>query len=603
MIPVRAYLALLTTYLRRHRGRMVLLGVLVVADLVVQLAIPQVLRSVIDGALGDQPVDRLDLLAGAVVGAALAHQGLAVASTWIAEQVGWRATNDLRADLTRHVLHLDLGFHKQHPPGHLIERVDGDVTALSNFFSAMVVKVVGNGVLIAGIMGLLLRESWLLGGIITMLLLLGLLVLARLHVVVVPWWRAHRAIAAETYGQLGEQVDGTEDIAANGARDFMQERFADLLRRWMPLEVRGWTGWGLMWSTSEILRIAMLVATFLLGARLFGAGPGDLSIGTIYLVVHYVEMVGHPLHQIREEMQDLQKAGAAIDRVRRLLRRPSALPAPGATTLPAGPLSVAFTGVDFAYDDADAGDVDRVDADGSRPDRDDPRGPTPVLHDVSLTVAPGRVLGILGRTGSGKSTMARLATRLYAPDRGEVAIGGVSIGEVANLRERVAMVTQDVQLFRATVRDNLTFFDRSIDDARLHDAIRLLGLQDWLAGLPHGLDTHLGGQATGVSAGEAQLLAFTRVFLRDPGLVVLDEASSRLDPATESWLERAIDGLLADRTAIIIAHRLHTLHRADDVAVMEAGLVVEFGDRVALAADPDSRYARLLAAGMEEVLT
>ncbi len=601
MIPVRAYLALLTTYLRRHRGRMVLLGLLVAADLAVQLAIPQVLRSVIDGALDGQPVDRLGLLAGIVVAAAIAHQVLAVAATWIAEQVGWRATNDLRADLTRHVLHLDLGFHKQHPPGHLIERVDGDVTALSNFFSAMVVKVVGNGMLIAGIMVLLLRESLLVGGVMTLLLLVGLLVLGRLHVVVVPWWRAHRAIAAETYGQLGEQVDGTEDIAANGARDFMQERFADLLRRWMPLEVRGWTGWALMWSTSEILRIAMLVATFVLGARLLG--PTGLTIGTVYLVVHYVEMIGHPLHQIREEMQDLQKAGAAIDRVRGLLERPSALPAAGSTVLPAGPLSVAFTDVHFAYDDADGGDVDRVDADGTRPDRDDPHGPTPVLHDVSVSVAAGRVLGVLGRTGSGKSTLARLATRLYAPDRGDVAIGGMSIGDVANLRERVAMVTQDVQLFRATVRDNLTFFDRGIDDDRLHEAIRLLGLDDWLAGLPHGLDTHLGGQDTGVSAGEAQLLAFTRVFLRDPGLVVLDEASSRLDPATESWLERAIDGLLADRTGIIIAHRLHTLHRADDVAVMEAGRVVEFGDRVALAADPDSRYARLLAAGMEEVLT
>lgn len=582
MIPIRAYLALLTTYLRRHRGRMAILAVLVVLDLTVQLAIPQVLRAVIDGALNGEPVDRLGLLAGAVVAAALAHQGLAVAATWVAEQVGWRATNDLRGDLTRHVLHLDLGFHKQHPPGHLIERVDGDVTALSNFFSAMVVKVVGNGVLIGGIVVLLLRESLLLGGFLAGLLAIGLLVMARLHVLVVPWWRAHRAIAAETYGQLGEQVDGTEDIAANGARDFMQERFADLLRRWMPLEVRGWTGWGLMWSTSEILRIAMLVVTFVIGARLLGADT--LTIGAVYLVVHYVEMIGHPLHQIREEMQDLQKAGAAIARVDELLHRPSALRPHGDVALPVGPLSVAFMGVDFAYDDGEG-------------------GPTRVLHDVEVEVAPGRVLGILGRTGSGKSTMARLATRLYAPDRGEVRIGDVPIGDVANLRDRVAMVTQDVQLFRATVRDNLTFFDPAIDDARLRDAIALLGLEDWLAALPDGLDTHLGGQATGVSAGQAQLLAFTRVFLRNPGLVVMDEASSRLDPATESWLERAVDGLLANRTGIIIAHRLHTLHRADDVAVMEAGRVVEFGDRVTLAADSDSRYAHLLAAGMEEVLT
>ena len=165
------------------------------------------------------------------------------------------------------------------------------------------------------------------------------------------------------------------------------------------------------------------------------------------------------------------------------------------------------------------------------------------------------------------------------------------------------MVTQDVQLFRATVRDNITFFDPTVDDDRLHEAIALLGLDDWLASLPAGLDTPLGGDGVGVSAGQAQLLAFTRVFLRDPGVVVLDEASSRLDPATEGWLERAVDGLLANRTGIIIAHRLHTLRRADDVVVMQAGRVVEHGDRVALGADPDSHYAHLLATGMEEVLT
>ncbi|MBY5162232.1 ABC transporter ATP-binding protein [Salsipaludibacter albus] len=590
MIPVRAYLALLTTHLREHRARMALLAVLVLGDIAVQLAIPQVVRTIIDDALAGTATDRLVWLAGMVVLAALAHMGLAVAATRVAEEVGWRATNDLRADLADHVLHLDLGFHKQHPPGELLERVDGDVTALSNFFSAMVVKVVGNGVLIAGIVVLLLRESWLVGVTLGVLVGLGILAMGRLHAIAVPWWRRQRAVAAETFGQLGEQVDGTEDIAGNGGGRYMQERFADQLRTWMPLHVRGWMGWALMWGTSEVLQVLLLVAVFVLGA--WQLDVGTMTVGTVYLVLNYAEMVGHPLHEIREQMQDLQKAGASIARVEDLLATPTALPPAGTTPLPTGPLGLSLTGVGFAYHDA------RPD-DGTEPKGDAPR----VLHDIDLEVPAGRVLGIVGRTGSGKSTLARLVTRLYDPDTGHVRVGGVETAEAADLRDRVAMVTQDVQLFRATVRDNLTFFDPSIDDARLVEAVATLGLDDWLATLPDGLDTRLGGDGVGVSAGQAQLLAFTRVFLRDPGLVVLDEASSRLDPATEAWLERAVDGLLRDRTGVIIAHRLGTLERVDDVLVMADGRVVEHGPRERLRADRDSRYAHLLATGLEEVLT
>jgi ATP-binding cassette subfamily B protein len=164
------------------------------------------------------------------------------------------------------------------------------------------------------------------------------------------------------------------------------------------------------------------------------------------------------------------------------------------------------------------------------------------------------------------------------------------------------MVTQDVQLFRATIRDNLTFFDDSVGDADLIEVVRRLELDEWLDSLPAGLDTMLDSGSGGLSAGQAQLLAFTRVFLRDPGIVVLDEASSRLDPATEALLERAIDHLLENRTAILIAHRLETVARADDIVILEDGRVIEHGDREHLLADPESVFSKLLATGMEEAL-
>ena len=170
------------------------------------------------------------------------------------------------------------------------------------------------------------------------------------------------------------------------------------------------------------------------------------------------------------------------------------------------------------------------------------------------------------------------------------------------MRRNIAIVTQDVQLFRASIRDNLTFFDRSISDEKIIATLEELELGDWYRNLPKGLDTELDTGSRSLSAGEAQLLAFTRVFLRNPGLVILDEASSRLDPATEQKLERAIDKLLKNRTAIIIAHRLDTIHRADEVMILDKGNVSEYGNRKQLAADPTSRFYQLLQTGLEEVL-
>ena len=238
-----------------------------------------------------------------------------------------------------------------------------------------------------------------------------------------------------------------------------------------------------------------------------------------------------------------------------------------------------------------------------------------VLCGISFGLGQGRVMGLLGRTGSGKTTLTRLLFRLYDPDSGRIcltnapAYHGAAREEqdirdipVQELRRRIGMVTQNIQLFHATVRENLSFFDSSIPDEKIIEAIHDLGLTKWYASLPKGLDTELESGGGGLSAGEAQLLAFTRIFLRDPGLVILDEATSRLDPATEHLIEQAVDKLVRNRTAIIVAHRLGTVQRADDILILENGEVVEFGERTALIENPSSHFSRLLQTGLEEVL-
>ncbi|MCP4427509.1 MAG: ATP-binding cassette domain-containing protein, partial [Chloroflexi bacterium] len=243
-------------------------------------------------------------------------------------------------------------------------------------------------------------------------------------------------------------------------------------------------------------------------------------------------------------------------------------------------LSVQFDGVSFHYDDDE----------------------TDVLADVRFALEPGRILGLLGRTGSGKTTITRLLFRFYDPTVGAIRLGNSNLVDLRHttqveLRRRIGMVTQDVELFHASVRDNLTLFDDSIDDVEILAALTELGLRDWLDELPHGLETRLEASDS-LSSGEAQLLALGRVFLADPGLVILDEASSRLDPATEALLEQAIDKLLAGRTAIIIAHRLGTVQRADEIMILGNGRILEHDERTILAANPESQFYGLLQTGL-----
>ncbi len=583
MIPVRAYWRLLRHYLRPLRTRVIALWVLLLTGIAFQVVNPQLIRSFIDRALdGSEPSELLGLAAVFIL-LAVGHQALNVAATYFAEHVGWTATNEMRADLAEHLLDLDMSFHKSTSPGELIERIDGDVTTLSNFFSKFVVHVAGNLVLLVAVIVLLWREHPWVGIGMTGFAVVAMVAMIGMQSVAIPWWRAVRGKRAEFFGFLGEQLGGTEDIRANGAVPYMMHRFTEVHREWLPLEVRGRFGFAVMWGTSIGVYVFGLAMVFWLGSALLS--DRAITIGSVYLIFHYTDMLRHPVEQIRTQMEDLQKAGAGIERVQELFAATTRLAEEGNRTLPAGALGIEITGVDFAYQDDDSdGEI--------------------VLRGLDLELEAGKVIGLLGRTGSGKSTLARLLTRLYDPTAGEIRFGGIPLPEVErnDRRARIGMVTQEVQLFRATVRDNLTFFDESIADEHIWTVLGDLGISDWVRSLPGGLDTMLESGSGGLSAGQAQLLAFARIFLRDPGLVILDEASSRLDPATEALIERAVDRLLEGRTGVIIAHRLATVERADDILILEDGRVVEHGDRATLAADEDSRFAGLLRTGIEELL-
>ena len=583
-MTLRHYWNLLLRYLRPQKRAVALLGLLVVGGIILQLINPQLVRRFLDAAENEGSLDVLLRTAGMFIAVALAAQLLKILGTYVGENVAWRATNELRADLALHCLKLDMSFHKTHKPGELIERVDGDVNQLANFFSQLVIELVSNLLLLLGVVVLLWLVDWRVGLTITLIALVGMLLLNRVNQMVVPRWQLVRQIESELFGFLEEWIEGTEEIQTNRAAPYILWRLVALSRRrWHAMQDAQRANVTIMSLPIAIPALAY-VAAYLWGYRFFAGGL--LTIGTVYLIFYYIDVIKGPLWGIQRQVQDLQRAAASLNRIIELFNQEPAIRDEAGVPLPEGPLAVRFEDVSFAYAD----DLE-----------------SPVLQDVCFTLAAGRVLGLLGRTGSGKTTLTRLLLRFYDVTSGTIRLGRaaqmIDLRETsqAAIRARIGMVTQDVELFHATVRDNLTLFDEGIADERILAALSELELRPWLESLPEGLDTRLEAGAS-LSAGEAQLLALGRVFLADAGLVILDEASSRLDPATEGLLERALDRLLADRTGIIIAHRLGTVRRADEIMILDDGRIVEHGERALLAADPASRFYHLLQVGLEEAL-
>jgi ABC-type multidrug transport system fused ATPase/permease subunit len=583
-LTFQSYTRLLARYLRPQIPQVVLMAIFLLLGIAVKLVNPQVLRYFLDTAQAGGGSSALTAAAALFIAFAILQQGMSLATNYTAKAVGWTATNQLRADLTHHLLRLDLSFHKSHTPGELIDRVDGDVTQLANFFSMFAVNILGDGLLVLGILTLLFREDPGVGAGMLVYIALTLLVLRYIQGLAVPRRAAERQAGAMLYGYIEERISGAEEIRAAGAEGYAMRRLHALMQTFTEKTRIALVISSLTYNLTNLVYVIGYAAGLAVGVYLYS--QGQASLGTAYLITYYIGMLSDPLQSIRAQVQDLQQASANIQRIQELfdLQPRVSEPVREAQALNKGALGVEFEGVNFRYED------------GEREEKN-------TLSAISFTIQPGRVLGILGRTGSGKSTLTRLLFRLYDPDRGAIRLNGIDLRSVSlsNLRRQVGMVTQDVQLFQASVRENLTFFNDQIGDTRIQSVLESLQLWEWVQSLPEGLSTPLaGGQS--LSAGEAQLLAFARVFLKDPGLVILDEASSRLDPSTEALMERASDRLFAGRTGVIIAHRLKTLQRADDILILEGGRVVESGARLALANDPSSRFYQLLRVGMEEAL-
>lgn len=458
--------------------------------------------------------------------------------------------------------------------GRYVSRVTGDVDTMRDLMqwtgAGMIVSALESTVVFV----VMLLYSWQLALVVLACYVPLLVVTLRIQPVIRRAFSDIRARMADLLGRTSEQLVGVATIRSYGVQERMRTHLRTeidgIARRerrasWLSSASFSMTAFGQSFATG-----AALVVGTALGVR------GDLSVGTVAAFALLVYMFSGPLMWIIEMLAEMQRAMVGWQRVIELVDAPTTVAEPdNPTGLPDGELDVVVDQVRLTYDDDDE-----------------------VLKGISLTLPAGKRMAVVGQTGSGKTSLARLLARFFDPTAGHIRLGGVDVRDVsfAQLRSRLAVVPQEGFLFEGTVLDNLLYARPDTDPERLrtaaNDAFSALGLHAWLESTAHGLDTQVGARGELLSAGERQLVSIARAYLRDPDVLILDEATSAVDPATEVRISRALERLMEGRTSVVIAHRLSTAERADVVAVLDHGTLVEFGSHTELVA-ADGPYARL----------
>ena len=481
---------------------------------------------------------------------ALTSMGQRVILAGIAEM----SAADLRADLLRHLMRLDGAFHKIHPPGYLIERVQGDVAALGKIWSGLLTGLSRDAVSVVALFAVALSVDWRW----TIVALIGVPVLIAPALAVQRFVRGRARLGRELAGRMSTRLDevfhGIAAIKLNGLEGQQASRFDNLARDRIIAETRSATG-----QAGIPALIDLMTGIGFLGVLIYGGSEiiaGNKTLGEFMAFFTAISLAFEPLRRLGNLTGLWQAAAASIERIRAILEAPVTLvspakPAPAPRAAP----EIRVEGVSLSYDG------------------------TPVLSDLTFTAPSGRKTALVGPSGAGKSTVFNLLTRLVDPESGRITLDGIDHRTIAldDLRGLFSVVSQETVLFDETLRDNILLDHPPISEARLREVLDAAHVSDFLTELPCGIDSPAGPRGSALSGGQRQRIAIARALLRDAPVLLLDEATSALDSHAEAAVQEALDRLGEGRTTLVIAHRLSTVRHADRIVVIQAGTVVETG--------------------------
>ena len=542
-------------YLQPYRwvvGASVALLLLVSA---LQLAGPLLTLIAIDDHIRIGDRTGLTYLALLYLGLLILQFGCTFAQTWLMNWTGQRVMHDLRVQIFRHVQTLHVGYFDRNPVGRLITRVTNDVDVLNELFTAGVVSIFGDIFLLGGIVTVMLWRDWQLALVTFSVLPLIFVATMIFKIKVRGSYRWVRACVVKINAFLQENITGMPVVQVFVQEDRKFVQFRERNREHLQANIQSIFYYAVFYPVINLVgALAIALILWYGGGRVL---DGVLTLGTLVAFLQYSERFFKPISDLSEKFNILQSAMASSERIFKLLDtraqvRPPSKPSP----LPPGGGAIEFRNVTFAY-----------------------KEDTPVLRNLSLRIAPGERVAIVGPTGAGKTTLINLICRFYDVRNGDILIDGIPISHLdpGELRRRMAVVLQDVFLFSGTIEENVRLWRAPIDRSQVTEAVRHVNALDFIREKPRGLDSPVTERGASLSVGQRQLLAFARALAHDPGILILDEATSSVDTETEILIQDALNTLMEGRTSIVIAHRLSTIQNCDRIVVLRQGRIEEEG--------------------------